>query len=108
MTIVASNAPHAGVGEPGALMVGRSALIDVRPFRTGLVVTSFGLLAALGSSHGGAIGSGLQDLFGLLVGATGTSFPDLVIGDDETPVSPLDWLRAGFDASKVADLAAEL
>jgi S-DNA-T family DNA segregation ATPase FtsK/SpoIIIE len=57
----------------GALMVARSALIDVRPFRTGLVVTSFGLLAALGSSHGGAIGSGLQDLFGLLVGATGTT-----------------------------------
>src|SRR5437870_1828756 len=57
----------------GALMVARSALIDVRPFRTGLVVTSFGLLAALGSGHGGAIGSGLQDLFGLLVGATGTT-----------------------------------
>src|SRR4051794_905152 len=57
----------------GGLMVARSALIDVRPFRTGLIVTSFGLLAALGSSHGGAIGSGLQDLFGLLVGATGTT-----------------------------------
>jgi DNA segregation ATPase FtsK/SpoIIIE, S-DNA-T family len=57
----------------GALMVARSALINVRPFRTGLIVTSFGLLAALGSSHGGAIGSGLQDLFGLLVGATGTT-----------------------------------
>jgi S-DNA-T family DNA segregation ATPase FtsK/SpoIIIE len=57
----------------GALMVARSALIDVRPFRTGLAVTSFGLLAALGSGHGGAIGSGLQDLFGLLVGATGTT-----------------------------------
>ena len=29
----------------GALMVARSALVDVRPFRTGLIVTSFGLLA---------------------------------------------------------------
>src|SRR5947199_983091 len=57
----------------GALMVARSALIDVRPFRTGLAVTSFGLLAALGAGHGGAIGSGLQDLFGLLVGGTGTT-----------------------------------
>jgi S-DNA-T family DNA segregation ATPase FtsK/SpoIIIE len=57
----------------GGLMVARSALIDVRPFRTGLIVTSFGLLAALGASHGGAIGSGLQDLFGILVGATGTT-----------------------------------
>src|SRR2546423_7175613 len=57
----------------GALMVARSALVDVRPFRTGLVVTTFGLLATLGSSHGGAIGRGLERLFGLLVGSTGTT-----------------------------------
>jgi DNA segregation ATPase FtsK/SpoIIIE, S-DNA-T family len=57
----------------GALMVARSALVDVRPFRTGLMVTSFGLLAALGAAHGGAIGSGLDKLFGLLVGSTGTT-----------------------------------
>lgn len=37
-----------------------------------------------------------------------TANPDLVVGDDETPVSPLDWLKAGFDPAKVADLAAEL
>src|SRR5256714_208646 len=60
----------------GALMVARSALVDVRPFRTGLIVTAFGLLAALGASHGGAIGRGLEQLFGLLVGSTGT----LIIG----------------------------
>src|SRR3954453_23710924 len=35
----------------GALMVARSALVDVRPFRTGLVVTTFGLLAMLGAAH---------------------------------------------------------
>src|SRR5438067_167532 len=57
----------------GALMVARSALVDVRPFRTGLIVTTFGLLAALGASHGGAIGRGLEKLFGLLVGSTGTT-----------------------------------
>ena len=57
----------------GALMVSRSALVDVRPFRTGLIVTTFGLLAALGSAHGGAIGAGLEDLFGILVGSTGTT-----------------------------------
>ncbi len=57
----------------GALMVARSALVDVSPFRTGLAVTSFGLLAALGSGHGGAIGRGLQGIFGMLVGATGTT-----------------------------------
>jgi hypothetical protein len=32
----------------GALMVARSELVDVRPFRTGLLVTAFGLLTALG------------------------------------------------------------
>jgi len=57
----------------GALMVGRSALVEVRPFRTGLIVTAFGLLAALGASHGGALGRGLEKLFGLLVGSTGTT-----------------------------------
>jgi DNA segregation ATPase FtsK/SpoIIIE, S-DNA-T family len=56
----------------GALMVARSSLVDVRPFRTGLIVTAFGLLAALGASHGGALGRGLEKLFGLLVGSTGT------------------------------------
>src|SRR2546423_1002173 len=57
----------------GALMVARSALVDVRPFRTGLLVTTFGLLATLGSAHGGAIGRGLDRLFGMLVGSTGTT-----------------------------------
>src|SRR6266480_2526384 len=60
----------------GALMVARSELVDVRPFRTGLIVTAFGLLATLGAEHGGAIGRGLEQLFGLLVGSTGT----LIIG----------------------------
>src|SRR5712691_5167038 len=57
----------------GALMGARSALVDVSPFRTGLAVTSFGLLAALGSNHGGAVGRGLQGIFGILVGVTGTT-----------------------------------
>jgi DNA segregation ATPase FtsK/SpoIIIE, S-DNA-T family len=57
----------------GALMVSRSALVDVSPFRTGLLVTSFGLLAALGSAQGGAFGRGLEKLFGLLIGSTGTT-----------------------------------
>jgi S-DNA-T family DNA segregation ATPase FtsK/SpoIIIE len=52
----------------GALMVARSALVDLRPFRTGLAVVVFGLLATLGSAHGGyagtAIGGGLGKLLG--------------------------------------------
>jgi DNA segregation ATPase FtsK/SpoIIIE, S-DNA-T family len=57
----------------GALMVARSALVDVSPFRTGLLVTSFGLLTALGSAHGGTLGGGLEKLFGTLLGGTGTT-----------------------------------
>src|SRR5690349_1340352 len=57
----------------GALMVARSRLVDVRPFRTGLAVSAFGLLTALGAAHGGALGQGLADLFGLLLGSTGTT-----------------------------------
>ena len=49
-------APVAFVGV-GALMVARSELVDVTPFRTGLAVTTFGLLMTLGSGHGGAIGT---------------------------------------------------
>jgi S-DNA-T family DNA segregation ATPase FtsK/SpoIIIE len=57
----------------GALMVGRSELVDVRPFRTGIAVTSLGLLTTLGDAHGGAIGRGFAGLFGLLLGTTGTT-----------------------------------
>jgi len=56
----------------GGLMVARSALVDVSPFRTGLIVATFGLLMALGDA-GGAIGHGLDSLFGLLLGTTGTT-----------------------------------
>jgi DNA segregation ATPase FtsK/SpoIIIE, S-DNA-T family len=57
----------------GVLMVARSELVDVRPFRTGILVTSFGLLTSLGKSHGGAIGGGFERLFGTLLGTTGTT-----------------------------------
>src|SRR5207247_4170539 len=54
-------------------MVARIELVYVRPYRTGLIVAAFGLLATLGAEHGGAIGRGLEKLFGLLVGSTGTT-----------------------------------
>jgi S-DNA-T family DNA segregation ATPase FtsK/SpoIIIE len=60
-------------GAVGGLMVARSELVDVRPFRTGLIVTIFGLETTLGSSSGGAIGHWLGRLFGLLLGTTGTT-----------------------------------
>jgi S-DNA-T family DNA segregation ATPase FtsK/SpoIIIE len=56
----------------GALMVGRSSLVAVRPFRTGLVVLGLGLMAILGEARGGATGEALELLFGRLLGSTGT------------------------------------
>jgi DNA segregation ATPase FtsK/SpoIIIE, S-DNA-T family len=56
----------------GALMVGRSSLVAVRPFRTGLVVTGLGLMTILGEERGGATGQALALLFGRLLGETGT------------------------------------
>jgi S-DNA-T family DNA segregation ATPase FtsK/SpoIIIE len=57
----------------GALMVVRSALVDVRPFRTGLVLVLGGLLMALGREHGGLAGRALEATFGYLLGGTGTA-----------------------------------
>ena len=56
----------------GGLMVGRSDLVDVRPFRTGLVVLGIGLLLTLGS-EGGYLGTALGDALGLAIGGTGVA-----------------------------------
>jgi S-DNA-T family DNA segregation ATPase FtsK/SpoIIIE len=57
----------------GILMVARSALIDVRPFRTGLGVVLSGLVLTLGAEHGGYVGRYLERLFAFLLGDTGTT-----------------------------------
>jgi S-DNA-T family DNA segregation ATPase FtsK/SpoIIIE len=57
----------------GALMVMRSELIDVRPFRLGLVVALTGFLLTLGTAHGGIAGDGLEQLVALGLGTTGAS-----------------------------------
>ena len=56
----------------GALMIARASLVDVRPFRTGLVLVCAGILMLLGSERGGAFGTGSDAVFGRLVGGTGT------------------------------------
>ena len=56
----------------GVLMLARSALLDFRPFRVGLGVSTLGLLLALGTS-GGAIGHGLHWGVSRLIGGTGTT-----------------------------------
>jgi S-DNA-T family DNA segregation ATPase FtsK/SpoIIIE len=56
----------------GALMVARSELVDVRPFRTGIVIFSVGLLVLLGEERGGAVGGAFEAVLGRLLGATGS------------------------------------
>ena len=60
----------------GGLMLVRSKLVDLKPFRTGLVVGAFGLMIALGRDEGGAIGSGLGGGLANVVGETGV----LIVG----------------------------
>jgi S-DNA-T family DNA segregation ATPase FtsK/SpoIIIE len=55
----------------GGLMVGRSELVDLSPFRTGLAVASAGLLLVLGSEWGGYVGDGLESVARSLMGETG-------------------------------------
>jgi S-DNA-T family DNA segregation ATPase FtsK/SpoIIIE len=63
----------------GALMVGRSALVDVRPFRTGLAVASFGLMITLGKDQGGYLGQVLGGAVGVAVGATGSTILGILL-----------------------------
>ncbi|HEV8601868.1 MAG TPA: DNA translocase FtsK [Gaiellaceae bacterium] len=56
----------------GSLMLARSDLVDVRPFRTGVAVSTVGLLLALGP-HGGFGGRALNGAFGTLLGDTGAA-----------------------------------
>jgi DNA segregation ATPase FtsK/SpoIIIE, S-DNA-T family len=57
----------------GTLMIARSELVDVRPFRTGLSVFAVGLMIALGSTNGGYVGRALEGIFGTLLGTTGVT-----------------------------------
>jgi S-DNA-T family DNA segregation ATPase FtsK/SpoIIIE len=55
----------------GALMLVRSALVDLGPFKTGLAVAIVGLLITLGAAHGGFLGRVLGGGLAHLVGETG-------------------------------------
>jgi S-DNA-T family DNA segregation ATPase FtsK/SpoIIIE len=56
----------------GGLMLFRSALVDVQPFRTGLVVAALGLSTTLGAEHGGVAGDVLGGGLAKLLGDTGS------------------------------------
>jgi S-DNA-T family DNA segregation ATPase FtsK/SpoIIIE len=57
----------------GCLMLGRSELVDLSPFRTGLVVFTMGLMLVLGDARGGALGGLLEGMFGGLLGRIGVT-----------------------------------
>jgi len=57
----------------GLLMVAKSDLVEVRPFRTGIIVLSIGLLITLGSQNGGYLGTILGGGLGLALGGTGVA-----------------------------------
>jgi S-DNA-T family DNA segregation ATPase FtsK/SpoIIIE len=63
----------------GALMVTRSELVAVRPFRLGLAVALLGLLLTLGSDHGGFLGEKLASLLALGLGSVGTTILGLLL-----------------------------
>ena len=56
----------------GGLMLVRSALVDLRPFRTGLAIGFVGLMVALGEEHGGALGGALGGGLARVVGGAGS------------------------------------
>jgi S-DNA-T family DNA segregation ATPase FtsK/SpoIIIE len=60
----------------GGLMLVRSALVDLGPFKTGLALGVVGLMISLGASHGGFVGRVLGGGLAHLVGETGA----LIVG----------------------------
>jgi S-DNA-T family DNA segregation ATPase FtsK/SpoIIIE len=57
----------------GGLIVARSALVDVRPFRMGLGFLACGLMITLGRDQGGYLGQVLGGAVGIALGATGST-----------------------------------
>ncbi|HKU59317.1 MAG TPA: hypothetical protein VJP39_06905, partial [Gaiellaceae bacterium] len=89
----------------GVLMVARSELVDVGPFRLGLPVTVVGLLMALGRSHGGQAGRGLEALVSMGLGSTGSALLGVVLTIAGvlllTGASLGAWMRRGGQAVRV-------
>ncbi|HEV2591367.1 MAG TPA: DNA translocase FtsK [Gaiellaceae bacterium] len=90
----------------GALMVFRSSLIDVGPFRLGLPIAVVGLLMALGRAHGGIVGRGLEGLVALGLGTTGATILGVLLTVAGvlllTGASLGAWARRGHSVVKTA------
>ena len=59
-------------------MVARSDLVDVRPFRTGIVVLACGLMITLGKDQGGYVGTLLGGGLALAIGSTGVAIAGIL------------------------------
>jgi S-DNA-T family DNA segregation ATPase FtsK/SpoIIIE len=57
----------------GGLLLARSGLVGVRPFRTGLALGAAGLFVALGDGHGGLVGSLLGGAVSRVAGGAGAA-----------------------------------
>jgi DNA segregation ATPase FtsK/SpoIIIE, S-DNA-T family len=62
----------------GALMIARSDLVDVRPFRTGLFVLACGVMITLGKDEGGYMGTLLGGGLALAIGSTGVAIAGIL------------------------------
>ncbi len=95
----------------GTLLLVRSELIELKPFRRGLISLFFGLQLALGRSHGGYLGQGLEASFSKLLGGTGTTIVALLClivgGLLLTGASLGAWLRRSGEAIRQARPARE-
>ncbi|HET7856242.1 MAG TPA: DNA translocase FtsK 4TM domain-containing protein, partial [Gaiellaceae bacterium] len=56
----------------GVLMLVRSSVVELRPFRTGMTVSALGLMITLGN-HGGSIGGALAGALAAMLGETGAT-----------------------------------
>ena len=63
----------------GGLIVTRSELVSLRPFRLGLSVALIGLMTALGAAHGGYVGHGLEALLALGIGSVGATIVGILL-----------------------------
>ena len=63
----------------GGLIVTRSELVSLRPFRLGLSVALIGLMTALGAAHGGYVGHGLEALLALGIGSVGATIVGVLL-----------------------------
>ena len=57
----------------GGLLIARSSLVDVRPFKTGTAVGALGAMLLLGDANGGHLGDALETLVAALAGGTGVA-----------------------------------